>query len=96
MSSSFAITTSTYFTISLITSGADLPHFHSSLRKLRSTDTVSFCSRACFTPSSASAAEDSLIAGVMPVTWNQPPPARVFSQSISPGFAIAAELPARS
>jgi PAS domain S-box-containing protein len=42
------------------------------------------------------AAAEALSAGVMPVTWNQPAPAKIFFQSKSPGFASARAEPDRS
>ena len=39
---------------------------------------------------------DSLMAGVIPVIWNQSTPSNALSQSISPGFASAMEEYARS
>ena len=51
---------------------------------------------AFFTASSDSAAAVAEMAGVMPVMWNHEPPAKVFAQSTSPGFASAMAAPARS
>lgn len=52
--------------------------------------------RACATDSSASAAADSLMAGVIPVMWNQLAPSNAVSQLMSPGFARLIALYSRS
>jgi len=79
-----------------MTSPALLPHCQSFLRKLRSQDTVSPMALAACTPSRQTAAVPSLMAGVMPVQWNQSAPARTDCQSTSPGFTSEIEEPARS
>ena len=52
--------------------------------------------RAFFAASSARSAAELLMAGVMPVMWNQPASSSARSQSMSPGLASAMALLSRS
>ena len=94
-SSSLPMHTSTYFIRFVITFLA-FSLDQSFLRKLRSTDTVTFAFLAAINAASVSSIAASDIAGVIPVKWNQSASLKISSKLKSETFAVEIELCARS